>query len=97
MTSEVTEMIIALRDGTMTLEQVAQRFRERSWPRRPRQPHRTYLETAALAEQDPAPYIPGSFDDVIAAHQDGTITDAEYRVLSEAVAEAKRAEDEGGG
>ena len=36
MTSEVSEMIKALRDGTMTLDQVAQRFRERKWPRRRR-------------------------------------------------------------
>ena len=38
MTSEVSEMIKALRDGTMTLDQVAQQFRERKWPRRRRKP-----------------------------------------------------------
>ena len=34
MGSEVTELISALRNGTMTLDEVAQRFRGRSWPRR---------------------------------------------------------------
>jgi len=95
--SEVTELISALNDGTMTLEQVAQRFRERSWPRSRRPWKTSYLELAAAAEQDPEPYVPGSFDDVAAAYDLGKITDDEYAVLAEAVAEAKRAQDEGGG
>ena len=33
MSSEVNDMIAAFRNGTMTLEEVAQRFHERSWPR----------------------------------------------------------------
>jgi hypothetical protein len=93
MSTEVTEMINALRDGTMTLDQVARQFRQRSWPRRTTLPPTTYLELAAAAQQDPEPYLPGSFDDVAAAHQGGKITDEEYTVLSEAVAESKRAED----
>jgi hypothetical protein len=48
---------------------------------------------ATAAQQDPEPYIPGSFDDVVAAYDLGKITDTEYAVLSEAVAESKRAED----
>jgi hypothetical protein len=94
MTSEVSDLIKALRDGTMTLEQVAQRFRERQWPRRRRPPPASYLEMAARAQEDPEPYVSGSFDDVSAAFHRGDLSLAEYRVLSEAVAESKRAEDE---
>jgi len=94
MTSEVSDLIKALRDGTLTLEQVAQRFRERQWPRRRRTPPTSYLEMAARAQEDPEPYVPGSFDDVSAAFHRGDLSRDEYRVLSEAVAESKRAEDE---
>jgi hypothetical protein len=37
--------------------------------------------------------VPDSFDDVLAAYDLGRVTDEEYAVLSEAVAESKRAED----
>jgi hypothetical protein len=94
MTSEVSDMLKALRDGTMTLEDVAHRFREREWPRRKRPPAATYLEMAARAQEDPEPYVPGSFDDVAAAFHRGHLSRYEYRVLSEAVAESKRAEDQ---
>ncbi|MGO9164410.1 MAG: hypothetical protein ACLP7J_27580 [Streptosporangiaceae bacterium] len=93
MSSEVTELINALHEGSMTLEQVARRFRERPWPRRETAEPASYLELAAAAQQDPEPYIPGSFDDVVAAYDIGKITDHQYAVLSEAVAEAKRAQD----
>jgi hypothetical protein len=94
MSTEVTDLINALRGGTMTLDEVAERFRQRSWPRRTAPAPTSYLERAAAAQQDPEPYQPGSFDDVVAAHQDGQINDHEYTVLSEAVAASKRAEDE---
>lgn len=91
--SEIDDLIQSLRDGSMSLAELAQRFRERSWPRRKAPPPTSYLELAAAAQEDPALYIPGSFDDVAAAHQDGRISDDEYEVLSEAVAESKRAEN----
>jgi hypothetical protein len=91
---EVSDLIRALRDGTMTLDQVAERFRERTWPRRRRKPPATYLEMAARTMEDPEPYVPGSFDDVTDAYDRGDLSREEYRVLSEAVAESKRAEDE---
>jgi hypothetical protein len=94
MSSEVTDLINALRDGKMTLDQVAQRFRQRSWPRRTTPPPATYLELAAAAQQDPEPYVPNSFDDVVAAYDLGRVSDYEYAVLSEAVVESKRAEDQ---
>jgi hypothetical protein len=93
MTSEVSEMIRALRDGTMTLDQVAQQFRERKWPRRRRKPSASYLELAARAQEDPEPYDPESFDDVTAAYHRGELSDREYDTLAKAMAESKRAED----
>jgi hypothetical protein len=93
MTSEVSDLIMALRDGTMTLDQVAQQFRERKWPRRRWKPPASYLEMAARAQQDPEPYVPGSFDDITDAYDRGDLSRDEYRILSEAVAESKRDED----
>jgi hypothetical protein len=94
MTSEVSEMIKALRDGTMTLDQVAQQFRERKWPRRRRKPSASYLEMAARAQEDPEPYDPESFDDVTAAYHRGELSDREYDTLAKAMAGSKRAEDQ---
>ena len=93
MTSEVSDLIRALRDGTMTLDEVAEHFRARKWPRRRRPPPTSYLEMAARAQEDPEPYVPGSFDDVTDAYDRGDLSLSEYRILSEAVAESKRAED----
>jgi hypothetical protein len=93
MTSEVDDLIESLREGRMSLDEVAQRFRERSWPRHRVSPQEDYLDLAARAQDDPDVYVAGSFDDVAAAHQDGRLSDDEYTVLSEAVAESKRAED----
>jgi hypothetical protein len=93
MSSEIPDLIDALRDGSLTLDQVAERFRARSWPRRTAPPPTTYLELATAAQQDPEPHQPGSFDDVVAAYDQGRLSDDEYEVLSEAAAESKRAED----
>jgi hypothetical protein len=93
MSSEIPDLIAALRDGSMTLDQVAERFRERTWPRQPSPLPTTYLELATAAQQDPEAYRPGSFDDVVAAYDRGLLSDHEYEVLAEAVAESKRAED----
>jgi hypothetical protein len=94
MTSEISNLINALRDGTMTLDEVAQRFRERQWPRRRRPPPASYLEMAARAQEDPEPYDPNSFDDVTAAYHRGELSDSQYDTLAEAMAESKRAQDE---
>jgi hypothetical protein len=93
MNSEVTELIAALRDGSMTLDEVAARFRERSWPRRNTEKAATYLDLAAAAERDPDPYLEGSFDDVAAAFHRGELSDLEYEVLARAMAESMREED----
>ena len=93
MANEVTEFLNALHDGTMTLDEVVQRFRQRSWPHRDRREPASYLEMAAAELQDPDPYIPGSFDDVAAAYHQKKINREQFRVLSQAVADAERAEE----
>jgi hypothetical protein len=50
---------------------------------------------AAAEMDDPEPYQPGSFDDAMLAYDQKKITRDQLRVLSEAVAEAQRAEDAG--
>jgi hypothetical protein len=93
MTSEVTNLLAALRDGTMSLDEVAQRFRDRSWPRRATAAPSTYLELAARAQEDPDADVPGSFDEVTAALYRGDISEGDYEVLAQAMATSKRAED----
>jgi hypothetical protein len=92
-TNEVTDLLNALGEGTMTVDEVAERFRGRTWPRRRHTPPATYSELAAAELEDPDPYIPGSYDDVAAAFHQKKITRDQFRVLSDAVAEAQRAED----
>ncbi len=93
MSSEVTELITALQNGHMTLEEVADRFRERPWPRRNTEKAANYLDLAAAAERDPDPYLKGSFDDVAAAFHRGEISDLQYEVLARAMAESMLQED----
>jgi hypothetical protein len=97
MSSEISDLLAALRRGSTTLDEVAQKFRDRSWPRRSSAVPSTYIDLAKSTQEDAPPYAIGSFDEVMTAHQEGQLTDDEYAVLSEAVAEAKRAEDEGRG
>ena len=73
MTNEVEDLLKALYEGNLTLEEVAQRFRDRRWPRRHHQEPANYLELAARELEDPDPYMPGSYDDVAAAYHRGQI------------------------
>lgn len=88
--SEVTDLLIGLRDGSMTLEEVAGRFRQRSWPdvRSPRPT--TAHELFALAEQDPEPYMEGSVDELYTACDRGWVSDEQYVVLAQAIADGMR-------
>jgi hypothetical protein len=94
MSNEIADLIAALRNGRVNLEQVAQRFRERTWPRSTPEPASTYTELATREQQDPGPHVPGSFDDVAAAFHRGDITRVQYKVLADAAADSMRAEDE---
>jgi hypothetical protein len=93
-TTEVTELIAALQNGSLSLEEVAERFRERTWPRTRKPAPASYLEMAADALEDPQPEVPGSFDEVTAAYDRGELTRPQYRALAEAVADSLRAEDQ---
>jgi hypothetical protein len=97
MSDEVGELLDALYRGAIKLDDVAERFRQRRWPRRRRPQPATYLELAARELEDPDPFIPGSYDDVAAAYHIGRLTDSQYAVLVEAIAESERAEDAAGG
>jgi predicted RNA-binding protein associated with RNAse of E/G family len=91
-TSEVDDLIAALRSGNMTLTEVADRFRVRSWPRTRHAAARTPLEWAE--QQDPAPDLPGSYDDLTGAYDRGQLTAEEYDVLCDAIADSIRAKAE---
>jgi hypothetical protein len=91
-TSEVTDLILALRTGAMSLDEVAARFRVRSWPRTRSPSARSYRELAAAAQVDPGASVPGSIDDLTAAYDLGEITREQYRTLAHAAADAINAE-----
>jgi hypothetical protein len=88
MSNEVRDLLTALREGSLSLEEVAQRFRERTWPPTSPLPPPSYLDMAAATLQDPEPPIPGTFDDVETAYARGELTREQYRVLADAIAEA---------
>lgn len=90
--SEVTDLINSYKAGELTLDELAQRFRTRQWPViKPPEPS-SYLDMAARAQEDPRPRVPNSFDDVKRAYSRGDLTREEYDLLSDAVREARRAE-----
>lgn len=91
-TSEVMDLIGALTSGDMTLNEVAERFRHRSWAHTRRPLPQSYPELAAQAQLDPKPDVPDSYDEVTAAYDRGELTAEQYDVLSDAVAESIRAE-----
>ncbi|HET7019019.1 MAG TPA: hypothetical protein VFI65_34190 [Streptosporangiaceae bacterium] len=94
MSNEVADLLTALHDGTLSLAEVAERFRTRSWPGQPAPPARTHLDLAEADLGDPEPYIPGSYDDVALAYDQGKLTDTQYAVLADAIAESIRAHNE---
>jgi hypothetical protein len=93
--SEVTDLIIRYKAGELTLDELAQRFRTRRWPRTVPPSPSSYLEMAARSQDDPRPDVPGSYDEVTTAYARRELTREEYDVLSDAVLEAGRAEDRG--
>jgi hypothetical protein len=92
--SEVTELMDALKQGSISISEVAQRFRERTWPTTRGPKPETHLERAVAAEADPNPLVPGSFDEVAAAYHRGDISIDDYRTLAEAAAESMQANHE---
>ena len=84
--SEVADLIAALRDGQLSTADVAERFRQRAWPVTRRTSPATYADMAG--QQDVDVDVAGSYDEVTAAYDRGDLTSDQYRLLSEAVAEA---------
>jgi hypothetical protein len=92
---EVTDLINSYNVGELTLGELAQRFRSRRWPPTMPPPPSSYLEMARRAQEDPRTAVPDSYDEVTAAYARGDLTREEYDLLSEAVLEAGKAEDQG--
>jgi hypothetical protein len=81
--SEVTDMIAAYGRGELTLDELAQRFRDRIWP--PRRLSPSALQEAYKREiEDPEPIAEGSFDEVAGAYLQGEISAEEYDILARA-------------
>lgn len=73
--------------GQPSLEDLVWKFRARPWPPVP-PVCPPGLEAAAPAIDDPEPYVPGSFDDVVLAYDLGKITDVGYQLPTAMQAEA---------
>jgi hypothetical protein len=81
----VTGLITSYLAGDFSLDGLASAFRARRWPDVP-SACPPGMEAAAPAIDDPEPYVPGSFDDVVVAYDLGWLSDAEYAVLATAAA-----------
>jgi hypothetical protein len=79
--SAVTSMLTAYREGRSSLDDLSLEFRARRWPRIP-DVCPPELEPAREAIDDPEPYVPGSFDDVVLAYDLGWLSDADFDVLA---------------
>lgn len=95
--NEITELLLRLHAGDISLDEVAERFRHRHWPRTTSQTPSDYAEMARRAQEDPPPWVPGSFDDVSAAYFSDEISEEQYLVLKEAALEGMRAQDRNSG
>jgi hypothetical protein len=78
--SAVTAMLTTYRDGRLSFDDLSLEFRARRWPRIP-DVCPPELEPAREAIDDPEPYVPGSFDDVVLAYDLGWLSDADFDIL----------------
>jgi hypothetical protein len=93
---EIADLLRALQDGAIDLEEVAARFRSRRWRHTRAAQAGSFLEMATAAQADPEPYVPGSFEQVVVAYRRGELTRSQYRILADAVADSIRAEVQDG-
>lgn len=84
---EVTSMIDTYHAAKISLANLTHRFRTRSWPAVP-PACPPEMNEAAPAVDDPEPYVPGSFDDVVLAYDLGKLSDHDYQQLAKAAASA---------
>ena len=81
----VAAMISAYQRGQLGLEGLGLEFRVRRWPAVP-SACPPGLSQARAAIDDLEPYVPGSFDDVVLAYDQGRLSDKEYEFLAESAA-----------
>jgi hypothetical protein len=79
--SSVMAMLLSYREGRLSLDDLSLEFRARRWPRVP-DVCPPELEAAREAIDDPEPYVPGSFDDVVLGYDLGWLTGADYDILA---------------
>jgi hypothetical protein len=79
--SAVTAMLASYRDGRLSFDDLSLEFRARRWPRIP-DVCPPELEPARDAIDDPEPYVPGSFDDVVLAYDLGWLSGDDFDVLA---------------
>lgn len=78
--SAVITMLTSYREGRISLDDLSLEFRARRWPRIP-DVCPPELEPAREAIDDPEPYVPGSFDDVVLAYDLGWLSAADFDIL----------------
>lgn len=83
-TSDVTDTLLALQRGEVTIQDVEAQFRARTWPRRASQEPSTAREAFAAEQTDRDPDPAESFADVAQAFYAGVIDVATYKRLAAA-------------
>jgi hypothetical protein len=79
----VTRLLELYWRGGLELGALGREFQARRWPEAlPACP--AFMKDAAAAIDDPEPYLPGSFDDVVRAYDLGLLSDDEYAFLADA-------------
>jgi len=79
--SAVITMLTSYREGRISLDDLSLEFRARRWPRIP-DVCPPELEAAREAIDDPEPYVPGSFDDVVLAYDLGWLSADDFDILA---------------
>lgn len=85
--STIADMISAFQSEELSLSQLAELFHARQWPIVP-PACPSSIAAAASAVDDPQPYVPGSFDDVVRAYDLGRISDTDYELLAWVISSA---------
>jgi hypothetical protein len=93
---EVADLLAALRAGDLSLSEVAELFRQRTWASTRAPAPQSFAELSDATLVDPGANVPGSFDEVTAAYDRGELTREQYRTLAHAVADSINAEAEPG-
>jgi hypothetical protein len=85
--SDVKAACRAVQTGERTVEEVADEFRTRSWPKPATTSPATADEAFAAEQTDREPDPPGAFSEVAGAYYQGILTIDQYAALRDAAAE----------